>query len=218
MRYACLVLDHDDTLVRSTPEIHYPSFVETLHVLRPELDEMTLEQFITYCFDPGILPLCRDILKFSDAEMVIEQEIWKRYTQRVPDCFEGFEPLLNRYRAAGGRVCVVSHSEKRNILRDYRTHFGFEPDMVFGWEMPEDQRKPHAYPLDKIMEVLNLFSRDLLVVDDLKPGFDMARSRNVDFAWAGWADTAFVVSKFMIENAQHCLSNPKELEAFVMGD
>jgi hypothetical protein len=32
MRYPCLVLDHDDTLVRSTPEIHYPSFVEALRV------------------------------------------------------------------------------------------------------------------------------------------------------------------------------------------
>lgn len=62
--------------------------------------------------------------------------------------------------------------------------------MVFGWELPEFQRKPQPYPLDAIMGTLG-FEPDLLMVDDLKLGFDMA-GRNVDFAWAGWSDTAFV--------------------------
>lgn len=217
MRYRCLVLDHDDTLVRSTPEIHYPSFVETLKLLRPDAPELTLREFITHNFDPGFLPMCRDVYRFTDWEMEIEQEIWKRYTQRVPDCYEGFEGLLARYRAQGGRVCVASHSEKRIILRDYRAHFGFEPDMVFGWELPEDRRKPHPYPLDAIMEELNLSPRDLLVVDDLKLGFDMARSRDVDFAWAAWSDTAFVASEFMEKHAPHRFDSPRELEEFLMG-
>ncbi|HOK48860.1 MAG TPA: hydrolase, partial [Sedimentibacter sp.] len=30
MKYKCLVLDHDDTAVKSTPDIHYPSFVKAL--------------------------------------------------------------------------------------------------------------------------------------------------------------------------------------------
>ena len=34
-KYVSLVLDHDDTAVMSTPEIHYPAFLETLAVLRP---------------------------------------------------------------------------------------------------------------------------------------------------------------------------------------
>ena len=33
LKYPCLVLDHDDTVVRSTPTIHYPAFVETLKAL-----------------------------------------------------------------------------------------------------------------------------------------------------------------------------------------
>ena len=218
MRYSCLVLDHDDTLVRSTPEIHYPSFVETVRLLRPEMPEPTLGEFITHNFDPGFLPMCRNVYQFTDAEMGIEQEIWKRYTQRVPDCYEGFERLLTRYRAQGGRVCVVSHSEKRTILRDYRAHFGFEPDMVFGWELPEFQRKPQPYPLDAIMGTLGFEPKDLLMVDDLKLGFDMARSRNVDFAWAGWSDTAFVTRDYMLKNAAYQFGAPRELEEFLMED
>lgn len=218
MRYRCLVLDHDDTLVRTTPEIHYPSFVEAVRLLRPKMPAPTLSEFITRNFDPGFLPMCRDVYRFNDEEMAIEQEIWQRYTRRVPDCYEGFEPLLTRYRAEGGKVCVVSHSEKRVILRDYRAHFGFEPEMVFGWELPEAQRKPHPYPLDAIMEGLNLAAKDLFLVDDLKLGFDMARSRDVDFAWAGWSDTAFVTREYMVKHAPHRFFAPRELEEFLMGE
>ena len=37
LRIKCLVLDHDDTAVKSTPEINYPSFMKALAVLRPEI-------------------------------------------------------------------------------------------------------------------------------------------------------------------------------------
>ena len=33
MRYQCLVLDHDDTVVRSAETVNYPAFVEQLHNL-----------------------------------------------------------------------------------------------------------------------------------------------------------------------------------------
>ena len=37
LRYPCLVLDHDDTVVQSTPTIHYPAFMATLNELRPDV-------------------------------------------------------------------------------------------------------------------------------------------------------------------------------------
>ena len=33
-RIKCLALDHDDTVVMSSPDIHYPSFVEAMRLLR----------------------------------------------------------------------------------------------------------------------------------------------------------------------------------------
>lgn len=44
MRYQCLVLDHDDTVVNSTATINYPAFVQTLQKLRPDV-HMTLDDF-----------------------------------------------------------------------------------------------------------------------------------------------------------------------------
>ena len=43
MKYKCLILDHDDTVVMSTPSIHYPSFIEAIKVLRPNLSSLTLD-------------------------------------------------------------------------------------------------------------------------------------------------------------------------------
>ena len=37
MKYKCLVLDHDDTVVNSTASIHFPSFVKYLEEYRPEI-------------------------------------------------------------------------------------------------------------------------------------------------------------------------------------
>ena len=65
MKYKCLILDHDDTAV-STPNIHYPP-LETLKSLRPDI-ELSLNDFVNYCFNPGFSLLCKDILKFNDTE------------------------------------------------------------------------------------------------------------------------------------------------------
>ena len=52
IRYKCLVLDHDDTTVKSTPDVHYPQWLETLEVLRPDV-QMSLETFMLYNFNIG---------------------------------------------------------------------------------------------------------------------------------------------------------------------
>ena len=69
---------------------------------------------------------------------------------------------------------MVSHSGQYNILRDYQAHFGMEPDEIYSWDMPKHTRKPAPYSLLEIMKKYGLSAKDLLVVDDLKPGYDMA--------------------------------------------
>ena len=51
LRVRCLVLDHDDTVVKSTPEINFPAFLRSLKDLRGTT--MSYEQFVEYNFDPG---------------------------------------------------------------------------------------------------------------------------------------------------------------------
>lgn len=93
--------------------------------------------------------------------------------------------FLARYRAAGGKLCVVSHSLSGNIRRDYRENGLPEPDLIFGWDAPPEQRKPNAYPLREIMRQLALPPSALLMVDDLRHGYTMAKSCGVAFARGG---------------------------------
>ena len=39
MKFKCLILDHDDTVVASSEAIHYPSFIEYLKDYKPELKD-----------------------------------------------------------------------------------------------------------------------------------------------------------------------------------
>ena len=82
MKYKCLILDHDDTIVNSSATIHYPSFVEYLRDYRPELkDNYTFESFIVKNFDPGIISLLRDEVGLSEEEMQHEEEYWARFVE-----------------------------------------------------------------------------------------------------------------------------------------
>lgn len=189
MRYKCLVLDHDDTVVASEATVNYPCFLLVLDKFRPG-EYMDPESFTHWCFQPGFAGLLQEKYHFTDQEMKDEFQMWVDYArERIPPAYPGIRELVLEQKRQGGLVTVVSHSSRYHILRDYREHFGIEPDLIFSWEDPHDQRKPHPYPLHKIMEVYGLQPKDLLMVDDLKPGCDMCRAAGVEFAFAGWGRT-----------------------------
>ena len=218
LKFPCLVLDHDDTVVRSTPTVHYPAFVETLKALRPDV-RWDLEQFVAYNFDPGFEAMCRDILRFTPEEMALQEAGWRAWSAvHIPPAFDGMSELLRCYRAQGGAVCVVSHSSEETIRRDYRRHFGFEPDLVFGWELGADKRKPAPWPLEQIMAHVSLGPQQLLMVDDLKPGWQMAKSCGVPFAFAGWGCGVESIHDFMRRNADYYLQQVSELQALVLDE
>jgi len=212
MKYKCLVLDHDDTVVRSTPTIHFPSFVESMGILRPEVKPYTLEEFLGYCFEPGFHSLCVDMLGYNKDELKVQRDVWRRHTKKVvPPIYDGFEQIILEFKKSGGYICVVSHSEENRIIRDYLAHFDIEPDIVFGWDEDEDKRKPHPYPLKVIMDKLNLKADELLMVDDLKPGLDMSIAAGVDFACAGWSHFIDSAREYMVEHADFYLYTVGEL-------
>ena len=216
MKYRCLVLDHDDTVVKSTAEIHYPSFVEAMKILRPDMKSLNLEEFVLYCFNPGFLLLCKDILKFSQYEQECQYNIWTNYTKtKTPDFYPGFSDFIKEYKKSGGIICVVSHSESEQIARDYMLNCTFTPDLIFGWELEENQRKPNPYPLLEIMKIFNLDNHEILVVDDLKPGLDMARSCNITFAAAGWSHIIPEIKDFMKKNSDHYFSTVESFYEFI---
>lgn len=214
IRFRCLVLDHDDTVVNSTATVHYPSFVEYMEAFHPEV-RLTLEEYFRYNFDPGVIPMFTDICGLSLEELKQEEAYWKEYTRHhVPKAYPGIRELLEEHRARGGVITVVSHSYSENILRDYRENGLPLPDQVFGWEYPDEQRKPNPWPLFRIMETWNLKPEEMLVVDDLKPGYDMARAAGVSFAGAGWAHNIAQIETFMRKNCHVYFRTIAELAAF----
>ena len=154
MRYQCLVFDHDDTVVNSTATIHWPCFVDFLAQRRPGMS-CSLEKYFIKNFDPGFLPMCREDYGLSDAELDDELRFWKDYVRdHVPSAYPGIREMMERQKAEGGLVCVVSHSLDFNIRRDYWENGLPEPDAVYGWEQPLERRKPSPWPLQETCAAL----------------------------------------------------------------
>ena len=152
----------------------------------------------------------------DDAMLDIEWRFWREYVKdHVPAAYPGIREIMERQRAAGGLICVVSHSFDDNILRDYRANSLPVPDAVFGWEQPPERRKPYTWPLEEIMRRFGLKHGELLMIDDLKPGFDMAAACGVDFAGVGWSNDLPEIETFMRRNCTNYFKTVPELAAFV---
>lgn len=216
LKYPCLILDHDDTVVQSETTINYPYFCYILDQFRPGT-KITLEEYIKGCFSPGFAGMCRERYGFTEQELVEEYQGWMNYLRtHIPAPYSGIEQIIRRQKEAGGMLCVVSHSSTENITRDYLEHFGILPDAIYGWDLPEHQRKPSAYPLQHIMQTYGFTPEQLLVVDDLKPAWQMARSVGVPIAFAAWSKTEVPqITKEMTRLCDFTFDTPRKLEEFL---
>ena len=215
MKYKCLILDHDDTTVNSTIEVNYPALLDTLSHLRPDIHP-GYEEFMDQCFEPGFFEYCTQVLALNSDEMRYEYNNWKKFVADItPSACPGMARIIERHRAAGGIVCTVSHSETENILRDWKANFNSAPDAVYGWDAGEGKRKPHPFPVFDIAEKYSLDLSDILVIDDLKHGFDMAKNAGVKFTASLWAQPSKLCREFMKNNADVCFYDTAELERYL---
>lgn len=213
MKYKCLVLDHDDTVVSSTAEIHFPCFVEYLKLTRPHLVcEWGLETYLIKNFHPGITSILRDELRMDDAEVEREIDFWAAYVENhIPTAYAGIGDIISEFRARGGIIAVDSHSLMKYIKRDFEYNGLPMPDIIYSWDLPQERRKPSPYTLFDLMKRYSLAPDEIIVVDDLKPGYDMARGAGVDFAAAGWAYNVPEIESFMIKNCDYYFKDVSEL-------
>lgn len=217
LNYKCLILDHDDTVVDSTAHVHYPAFLVALAELRPGCT-ISLEEYFRVNFHPGFIPYCRDVLHFTEADFAREVEIWKDYVkEHIPTAYPGMDRIIRRQKEAGGLVCVVSHSFAYNIRRDYAANGLPEPDAIYGWELSPERRKPDPWALHQILERFALRPEEVLVVDDLKPGYDMARVAGVPFAAACWAYDVPEIRNFLEANCERSFKTPEALAQYLFG-
>ena len=200
MRYHCLLIDHDDTAVASTATVHYPAHLEAMRQLRPSRTPPTLEDWLRWNFHPGIMDYLAGELAMSEEELKKEYEIWRGFTTRAaPPFFPGFLEVLRDFRAAGGKVAVISHSESDVIEEHYRVNGipGSHPDLVFGWVPDAARRKPSPWPVREALREFSCDPVDALVLDDLKPGVLMSEAAGVDLAAAGWGHGIPEIESYM---------------------
>lgn len=191
LKYKCLVLDHDDTVVQTERYIDFPYFKDFLAEIRPGTN-LTFRQYVEDCNNMVFADVCRLRWNMTDEEQAQEYQGWKAYYRDNPHpIFPGIEQVIARQKAAGGLVCVASLSREEDILRDYNTHFGIVPDAIYDYELPADKRKPSSWPLQDLMERFHLKPEEILVVDDMKLGWMMASGAGVDIAYAAWSKAEF---------------------------
>ena len=216
LKYRCLVLDHDDTVVQTMRTLSYPFWCLELEQFRPGTS-MTLEDYILKCYQYGFADMCRVCCGFTDEELALEHKQWMEYIMNnIPAPFPGIGNIIHRQKEAGGLICVVSHSSFDNISRDYRVHFGIQPDAIYGWERPPRKRKPNPWPLEDIMRRFDLAPREILVVDDMKLACQMAHPVGVAVAYAGWDDMGVPeLRREMQELCAFSFDSTKSLEKFL---
>jgi len=218
LKYPCLVLDHDDTVVQTEKTIGYPYFCYILDQFRPG-QTISFPDYVRDCHDYGFAEMCRRRWQFTEDEQKAEYTGWMDYVMtHIPEVFPGIGSVIRRQKEQGGLVCVVSHSSVTNITRDYRVHFGLEPDAIYGWDYPEHQRKPNPFPLLDIMERFRLKPEELLVVDDMKLACMMAQPVGVDVAFAAWGKEEFPeLSREMRQLCRYSFDHPAQLSQFLFG-
>jgi len=216
LKYPCLVLDYDDTVVQSEATVNYPFFVEYLKVYRPGAS-ISLHEYISGCYQPGYVQMCKERFQFTDEELLHEYNGWKEYIRsHIPAPYPGIERIIRRQKAEGGMICVVSQSAQENIIRDYEAHFGVHPDDIFGWDLEPEHRKPNPWALEQIMEKYHLSPAQLLVIDDMKAAVGMARAVGCPIAFSGWGRKEFPqIYQEMSNCCDYSFDSVENLEKFL---
>ena len=124
LKYPCLVLDHDDTVVASEIAVNYPCFLEGLEKFRPG-EYMDHPEFVHWCFHHEFADFLRIRYGFTPEECAEEYQMWKDYAKtHIPPVCEGIREIILEQKRRGGLVCVASLSGRQMIERDYDLHIG----------------------------------------------------------------------------------------------
>jgi phosphoglycolate phosphatase/pyrophosphatase PpaX len=218
LKYKCLLLDHDDTAIPTTKNTHFPAHLKVLDLLNRSHQGVDLDTWFLKNFDPGIMDYYTKELGFSDDEMELEQKIWREYTtnfNKVPDFFPKLIDSLKKYHEKGGLVVIVSHSQEDIIDKHYKLKGkGFLPDKIYGWNY--ELKKPNPELIEEIKNKYNLDKSKMILVDDLKPGFLMAKESSIDFGYASWGHKIPQIQEFMKKNATYYLNNIDDFEKTIL--
>lgn len=216
LKYPCLVLDHDDTVVQTERAVGYPYFRDYIQKVRPG-KTLSFPEYVKDCNNMIFADMCRERWQFTEEELQEEYLGWKAYSRiHIPPIFDGIDRVIQRQKKEGGLICVASLSTTEMIERDYLHHFGFLPDAVYDNDLPKEKRKPAPFPLQDLMERFSLAPKDILVLDDMKLGWTMAEQFKIHTGYAAWSKQEFpeLISK-MQDVFTYTFDSPEKLYNFL---
>ena len=119
------------------------------------------------------------------------------------------------------RIVIASRSEEsRDRLAGLLTSSGYQVFRSCG--SGSELRRALSESEDCVVVMAGLLQDchpdELLMVDDLKPGLEMAHACGVDFAACFWSYDIPVIRNYMKENADFCLNSVTELSALIFGE
>ncbi len=222
MRYRCVLIDHDDTSVDSTPHIHHPAHLAQMERIGRVEETLSLEDWFRINYSPGLRPYLDKSLGLTESEKQICYEVWREFTTvSTPPFFPGILAFLEAYRRYGGIIVVVSHSEPDIIRGHYERQNeipGFLPDMIIGWSGDGRKNKPYTWPVEEVIKEFGFEKKELLVVDDLQPGITMARDAGVDSVAVGWSHGLEEIREDISKKSTYYAESLAELERIVYSD
>lgn len=188
LKKKCIILDHDDTLINSQETIHYPIFLETLDLLRPNVVYPSFLEFVTLSNQYGFEGYIKSVYQFNDDEVTQEVAMWRQKVKlRQAQAFEEVAIVIQEFVQSNGILVVYSYSDSDMILKDYQRIFDFEPHEIIGFDNPKHLQKPNRLPILQIMAKYNLSAHDCLLIDDMPLLIETAKRLNVDMIGANWA-------------------------------
>ena len=216
LKYRCLVLDHDDTVVQTEKTIGFPYFRDYIQRIRPGCT-LTFEEYVRDCNNMIFADMCVQRWQMTQEEMQEEYLGWKAYSRvNIPEVCPGIARVIRRQKETGGILCVSSLSTREIIERDFLHHFGMLPDAIYDYDLPPHQRKPNPYALEQIMEQFRLKPEEILMVDDMKLGCVMAQEAGVDTAFAAWSKQDFpALCREMESLCSFTFRSAEDLERFL---
>ena len=219
MKYKCLLIDHDDTSVDSSPSIHHPAHLEQMRQLGRENESVGVDEWMKINYDPGILDYLENVLKLNSEEKDLCYTVWREYAKsRIPNFFPGILSVMKQFKDCGGHIIVVTHSEADMVKAHYlyqKEIPGFLPDRIIGWTGDSTKNKPEPWPVFEAIREFGCEKEEVLVVDDLKPGITMAKRAGVDSVGVGWSHQIPEIIDDMQKNCTYYAATVAELEKII---
>ena len=138
--------------------------------------------------------------------------MWREYVlKNNAPIFDGLKEVLTDYKKQGGIVVSHTHNHHDIVVRDFINLVGFEPDEIFSVDSDPEYVKPHTKSIDYLKNKYKLESKDMVMMDDLSYGYEMAKKASIDFIAPGFGIYSYDIKDFFLSGATYYIEDPKQL-------